>query len=81
MKNRTYTSFAEIDKDIQIARLERDIHREKVFLYAERVKNNVSISSLLNNVIGGGGQKSSSSSLIMSILNIALPFILNKFKK
>lgn len=80
MKNRVYKSFTEIDKDIQIARLERDIHREKVFLHAEKLKNNFSPSSLLNSTLGAG-EKSNSSSMIMNILNFVLPFIWKKFKK
>lgn len=80
MKNRSYKSFIEIDKDIQIAKLERDIHREKAFLHAERLKSNFSPSSLLKSAFGGE-RKSNSSSLIMNVLNIVLPFIMNKFKK
>jgi hypothetical protein len=81
MKNRSYTSFAEIDKDLQIAKLERDIHREKIFLQAEKLKSNFSLSGLLKNTMGGGEKSSSSSSIIMNIANMALPFIMNKFKK
>lgn len=80
MKNRSYKSFTEIDKDIQIAKLERDIHREKVFLQVEKMKSNFSLPGLLKNTIGGGEKSSSSSSVIMNILNMALPFILKKFK-
>mgnify|MGYP005822054967 CR=1 FL=1 len=80
MKSKSYTSFNEIDKDIQITKLERDIHREKVFLHAEKLKSSFSPSSLLKSTIGGG-DKSSSSSIIMNVLNLALPFILKKFKK
>lgn len=80
MKSKIYKSFNEIDKDIQITKLERDIHREKVFLHAEKLKGSFSPSSLLKNTIGGGGS-SSSSSILMNILNVALPFILKKFKK
>jgi len=79
MKSRSYKSFAEIDKDIQIAKLERDIHREKIFLRAEKMKSNFSLSGILKNTMGGGGNNSSS--MVMNILNIALPFILKKFKK
>jgi hypothetical protein len=80
MKNRSYTSFAQIEKDIQIAKLERDIHREKVFLQAERMKSNFSLSGILKNTVGTNDSSSSSSSIIMNVLNMALPFILKKFK-
>lgn len=80
MKNRSYTSFAEIDKDIQIAKLERDIHREKVFLQAERLKSNFSLSGIVKNTIGSNKNSSSSSSLIMNVLSMAVPFIVKKFK-
>lgn len=80
MKNRSYTSFAQIEKDIQIAKLERDIHREKVFLQAERMKSNFSLSGILKNNVGTNNSSSSSSSIIMNVLNMALPFILKKFK-
>lgn len=79
MKNRSYKTFAEIDKDIQIAKLERDIHREKIFLHTERVRNNISPTNLLNNIVGESSSKGSSS-LIMNIVNLALPFIVKKFK-
>ena len=80
MKNRIYKSFTEIDKDIQITKLERDIHREKVFLQAEKMKSNFSLSGILKNTFDGGEKNSSSSSTIMNIINLALPFIFKKFK-
>lgn len=78
MKDRNYKSFTEIDKDIQIAKLERDIHREKFLLQAERLKHNFSPASLLKNSFGGG--ESGSSSIWMNVLNLALPFLFKKFK-
>lgn len=80
MKNRIYKSFTEIDKDIQIVKLERDIHREKISLQAEKLKNSFSLSSILNNTMNGGEKNSSSSSMIMNVINLALPFIFKKFR-
>lgn len=80
MKNRTYKSFVEIDRDIQIAKLERDIHREKLLLHAERLKSSVSPSALLKSTIGGSAS-GGSSSMWMNVLNLALPFLFKKFSK
>jgi hypothetical protein len=78
MKYRKYKSFTEIDRDIQIAKLERDIHCEKILLHTERLKNNFSPASLLKNIIGG--KEKGSSSIWMNLLNLALPFLFKKFK-
>jgi hypothetical protein len=43
------------------------------------MKSNFSLSGILKNTMGGVGNNSSS--MVMNILNIALPFILKKFKK
>ena len=81
MKDKSYRSFAEIDRDLQIAKLERDIHREKVFLKVEKVKNSLSPSSLLRDSINLGKKSSLSSSLIMNAVNFVLPFVIRKIKK
>lgn len=78
MKSRIYKSFIEIDKDIQIVKLERDIHSEKLLLESERLRNNISPSSLLENTIG---IDKGSSSMWMNVLNLALPFLFKKFSK
>lgn len=78
MKSRIYKSFIEIDKDIQIVKLERDIHSEKLLLESERLRNNISPSNLLENTIG---IDKGSSSMWMNVLNLALPFLFKKFSK
>ena len=38
METKKYTSYAEIDRDLEILKLEKDIHYQKILLSVEKIK-------------------------------------------
>ncbi|MEX1191456.1 MAG: DUF6327 family protein [Brumimicrobium sp.] len=79
MDKKKYSSFNEIERDLQILKLEREIYHEKILLNSERLKDNLSPLKVLKNTVLSKG-KGVSSSMIMSIIGIAVPIIFKKFK-
>jgi hypothetical protein len=52
-----YSSFDEIDKDLKILKLQKDIDLEEVKLSYHEVKNSLSPIGLISNVAGAIAQK------------------------
>jgi hypothetical protein len=51
MKNKRYTSYAEIDRDLEILQLEREIQRKKVGLHLTEAKNHLNPSYIFTESI------------------------------
>lgn len=54
---RTYSSFEEIDKDLQILRLQTEIDKEEIKLSIDQVKGGLSPVSILGNTVASILQK------------------------
>lgn len=50
--NKDYTSFEEIDRDLRILRLQREIHLEHLKLSVQEAKSSLSPSNLLGGMSG-----------------------------
>lgn len=46
--NKQYTSFLELDKDMEILQIKRKVHYQKILLDAENIKALISIEYLLS---------------------------------
>jgi hypothetical protein len=75
MATKKYSSYAEIDKDLEILKLEREIHYKKTLLSIDRTKesiiptNTVSfIEKVYKNVFSG---------TYGTILKIIIPYVIN----
>ena len=79
MKPKQY-SYAEIDRELEILKLERQLHLEKMKLGLENTKENLKLGNLVEGYIGFS-TTSSSGSLISKLVNYALPFILKFLKR
>lgn len=78
-KPKRYSSFEEIELDLKILRLEREIHAQKIKLTIERTKQNLQPVNLLQDYIGESNQMTFS--LIEQIFRIILQFVVKPFKE
>lgn len=77
MEPKKYSSYAEIDKDLEILRLEREIHYRKTLLSIDKTKECIvptrtisRISNLYNRFFSG---------TYGTLLKIAIPYVINWF--
>ncbi|QSS98124.1 DUF6327 family protein [Psychroflexus sp. ALD_RP9] len=54
---KTYNSFKELDKDLRIKRLEADIYKQKAKIDITFIKDSLSFSNLMSELISQLGQK------------------------
>lgn len=75
MKPKKYSSYAEIESELEILKLEKEIHFHKLILTIQKTKE----SFTPQNIIGGilGSYKTIFSNSYGTILNIAIPYIIN----
>ena len=77
MDSRRYTSFAQIDRELEILKIEKDIHYQRLIYSVQKTKENLEpinvvkglVSSTISNFPGSLG----------TIFNLALPFIIKRF--
>lgn len=77
-KSRKYNSFEEIELDLKILKLEREIHAQKFKRGLQGAKKNLQPENVLREALGGSdiGEPS----LIERIIPIILQFALKSFK-
>lgn len=75
MNTKSYSSYAEIDRDLEILKLERQIHREKLKLGIENAKENLKIGNVLEGYLEFSSEQKTSS--MHSIVQLILPLITN----
>lgn len=78
MATKKYASYAEIDRDLEILRLERQIHLEKLKLSIDKTKENVKLGNLIEGYFDFSKEKTPS--LFTRIARLAIPSILNFVK-
>lgn len=77
MENRKYSSYAAIERDLEILKLEKDINYQKLVLSFQRTKESITPQSIV-----GGVFSSYKEYFIKSypqILQSLLPFVINWF--
>ncbi|WP_395050986.1 DUF6327 family protein [Flavobacterium sp.] len=79
METKKYSSYAQIELELEILRLEKELNLQKIVLDYEKAEE----SLLLKNIIKGflGDYKSILSNSSGMILNIVIPLIINWFTK
>lgn len=75
MGTKKYSSYAQIDRELEILKIERDISYQRIVLGYHRTKESITPYHLLNNFLGSF--KTAFSGNFGAILNIAVPFALN----
>lgn len=76
METKKYSSYAEIDKELEILKLEREIYYRKMSLSVQKTKESLTPNSLVTGII------SSSNSLLTgpygAIISMVTPFFMKK---
>lgn len=75
-KPKIYSSFEEIELDLKILKLEREIHAQKIKLGIEKTGENLRPMNLLQDYIGEGNR--TTFSMIEQIVKFILQFALKK---
>lgn len=77
-KPRKYNSFEEIELDLKILKLEREIHAQKFKRGMQGAKKNLQPSNLLHEALGGSDN--GEATFVERIVPIILQFALKSFK-
>ncbi|WP_313805845.1 DUF6327 family protein [Flavobacterium sp.] len=78
MEKKIYTSYEEIDRDLEILKLQKDIDYKKLSLSVEKTVDSFTPGTMLQNVIGNVGNAINKYDLLQKIV---LPFLVRRFMK
>ncbi|WP_298224157.1 DUF6327 family protein [Flavobacterium sp.] len=73
MEAKKYSSYAEIDRDLEILKLEKDIQYQKLVLSIQNTRESFTPQGIVKNFLGS--YKTILSESYLSILNMALPYL------
>lgn len=79
MEPKKYSSYAQIELELEILKVERELNFQKIVLNVEKIKESLLPINLIKGFIGD--YKSIFSNSSGMILNIAIPLIINWFTK
>ena len=74
MQPKIYTSFEQLDRAIEISKIEREIHYQKIVLHVQRTKESFSTRNLLSGLVHINIPKS-----IPKVLKYVLPLLIQWF--
>ncbi len=77
MEKKKYASYAEIDEDLEILRLEKDINYQKLKLSFQRTKENITPQNIVNGFVSSYTDYFKKS--YPQILQSAIPIVINWF--
>lgn len=77
MKARNYTSFAEIDRELEILKIEKEIHYQRLVFNVQKTKENLEPINVVKGFVSSTLANFPSS--LGTIFNIALPFLIKRF--
>ncbi|MCR4032781.1 MULTISPECIES: DUF6327 family protein [Flavobacterium] len=77
MEKKKYSSYAEIDKDLEILKLEKDINYQKLKLSFQKTKESITPQNIVNGFVSSYTDyfKNSYPQILQSII----PFVINWF--
>lgn len=79
MEPKKYSSYAEIELELEILKLEKELNLQKIKFNVEKTKESLMPKNIIKSFFGDYKAMLSSSS--GTILNIAIPLIINWFTK
>jgi hypothetical protein len=74
MTNRKYTSYSQIDRDLEMLKIEKEISYQKLIFGVKKTKDNLVPQNIVTDLIS----KYSSAIPYGSIVSTAIPFVINK---
>jgi hypothetical protein len=75
MEAKKYSSYAEIERDLEILKVEKEIHYQKILLGIDKTKESFMPSKTVS-LVGDIYQKATSG-IIGTVLKIAVPYAVN----
>ncbi|RTY88298.1 hypothetical protein EKM02_03980 [Flavobacterium sp. RSP49] len=79
MEIKKYSSYAQIERELEILRIEKEISYQKLAYGFQKTKDSITPSNIVSGVIGSSLNAFSGS--YGSILTIILPFVIKWIKK
>lgn len=79
MEKKRYSSYAQIELDLEILKVERALNVQRIVLNVEKTKESLLPKNLVKSFLGD--YKSILSNYYGTILNIAVPLLINWFTK
>lgn len=79
METKKYSSYAQIELELEILKVERELNLKRIVLDVEKTKESLLPQSLIKGIFGDYRSILSNSSGM--ILKIVIPLIINWFKK
>jgi len=79
MEPKKFSSYSEIELELEILKLEKEINLQKIILDVEKTKESLLPKNIVKEIFGDYKKILSNSS--GTILNIAIPFLINWFTK
>lgn len=73
METRKYSSYAQIDRELEILKIEKEISYQKLILGFQKTKESFTPKSIVKDFIGS--YKPAFPGVYGAILNVAVPFI------
>ncbi|HSD14169.1 MAG TPA: DUF6327 family protein [Flavobacterium sp.] len=82
MKPKVYSSYEEIDRDLEILKLQKEIDVRKLALSMEKTLEGITPMGMVKNFLGNTGALINKSDVVAGVLkNIVVPLIISKFMK
>lgn len=79
---KSYSSFEQINHDLQILRIEREIHYQKINLAVDQLRNEIAPQNLIKKTLGSASSLVKNSGSVQTLLVTSiLKFIIRKFRK
>jgi len=79
---KSYSSFEQINHDLQILRIEREIHYQKINLAVDQLREETAPQNLIRNTLGSAGSLLKNSSGVQTLLVTSmLKYFIRKFRK
>ncbi len=79
METKKYSSYAQIELELEILKVERQLNLKRIVLNVEKTKESLLPKNLLKSFLGD--YKSILSNYSGTMLNLAIPLIINWFSK
>ena len=77
MNSRSYTSFEEIDRELEILKIKKDIHYQRLIYNVQKTKENLEPMHVVKGLFTSAVTSLPGS--LGTIFNLALPFIIKRF--
>ena len=78
MKGKVYSSYKEIDRDLEILKLQQEIDIRKLSLSLDKTLEGLTPMGMLHSFLGKTGMLVTKSGLLKDVI---LPYLINKFIK